>query len=141
MPENEVETHESNSEHKQPTANDVLSTTKPQTPLQTPHYQSFPYFTYSPYSMPSATPLAMPGNATHHLPTIYPHPLIPNSSRLATLATPINYGASSARSTSTRTYRARQSNQQKLNELFRQLQDFSWTLGDFLYYAFQDKDE
>jgi hypothetical protein len=25
--------------------------------------------------------------------------------------------------------------------LFRQLQDFGWTLGDFLYYVFQDKDE
>jgi hypothetical protein len=140
MPKNEVEIHESNSEHKQPTDNDVLPTMEPQTPLGTPHYQPFPYFAYSPYSMPSATPLAMPGNATHHLPTIYPHLLFTNSSHLATPATPINHEAS-ARSTSTQTYRARQSNQQKLNELFQQLQDFSWTLGNFLYYAVWDKDE
>jgi hypothetical protein len=103
MPENEVEIHESNSEHKQPADNDVLPTTEPQTPLQTPHYQPFPYFAYSPYSMPSTTPLAMPGNATHHLPTIYPHPLITNCSHLATPATPINHEAS-VRSTSTWTY-------------------------------------
>ena len=116
----------------------VLPTMEPQTPILNNH--PYPYFAFTPSIIPFGTLIGTPINSFQelqysqcHAPTSPTTPTAPSTPSLSTLPSPDDQVH-----TSKRPWRTHKS---KLNEVFKLLQDFNWTLGDFLYFTFRDKDE
>lgn len=123
----------SESEHGDSMDSDVLPTVYPHTPTYIPNTDHLPfqYYAFTGYGIPVGTPLATPRNPFQHIagshrdnPRIFPE--------IPTASTDI------PSTTSRRKYRK---DQDKLEAIFKLLQDFNWTIGDFLYLAFRVKDE
>lgn len=117
----------SESEHGDSMDSNVLPTVYPHIP-NTDHLP-FQYHTFTGYSTPVRTPLANPHNPFQHIagshrdsPRIFPE--------IPTASTDI---PSTTQTTLRRKYRK---DQEKLEANFKLLQDFNWTIGDFLYLAF-----